>query len=58
MNVYMNTINDFGYSYIDWEYAKRKQKEPNLTFLDILNAKMDKLNCEDKVDKNKRGEEE
>ena len=54
MNVYMDTINGFGYSYIDWEYAKRKQTEPDLTFLDILNEKMDKLKGEDKVDKNKR----
>ena len=42
MNVYMNTMNGFGYSYIDWEYAKRKQDEPELSFDDVLKESIDK----------------
>ena len=53
----ISSINCFGYSYIDWEYAKRKQKEPDITFEDILKEAMDKLEDEDKVVKNKRGGE-
>ena len=58
MNVYMNTMNGFGYSYIDWEYAKRKQDEPELSFDDVLKESMDKRKDEDEVVKNKRGGEE
>ena len=54
----ISSINGFGHSYLDWVYAKRKQKDPDLTFLDILNEKMDKLKDEDEVVKNKRGGEE
>ena len=53
----ISNINGFGHSYIDWEYAKRKQKEPDITFEDILKENMDKLEDEDKVVKNKRGGE-
>ena len=53
----ISSINGFGYSYIDWEYAKRKQKEPDITFDDILKEAMDKPENEDKVVKNKRGGE-
>jgi hypothetical protein len=42
----MDTINGFGYSYIDWEYAKRKQKDPDLSFDDILKEKMEAFNEE------------
>lgn len=49
-------INDFGHSYLDWEYAKRKQTDPDLTFLDILNEKMEKLKEEDRIDKNTRAD--
>ena len=38
----ISSINGFGYSYLDWEYAKRKQKEPDITFEDILKESIDK----------------
>lgn len=53
----ISSINGLGYSYIDWEYAKRKQKEPDITFEDILKEAMDKLKDEDEVVKNKMGGE-
>lgn len=43
----ISSINGFGHSYLDWEYAKRKQKEPDITFDDILKEAMDKLKDED-----------
>ena len=46
----ISSINGFGYSYLDWEYAKRKQDEPELSFDDVLKESMDKL----KDDKNKQ----
>ena len=45
----ISSINGFGYSYIDWEYAKRKQKEPDITFEDILKEAMDKLEEDEEV---------
>lgn len=54
----ISSINGFGHSYLDWEYAKRKQKEPNLSFDDVLKESMDKIKDEDEVVKNKRGGEE
>jgi CRISPR/Cas system CSM-associated protein Csm2 small subunit len=51
----ISSINGFGYSYLDWAYAKRKQKEPNLSFDDVLKESIDKLKDEDEVVKNKRG---
>lgn len=50
----ISIINGFGHSYLDWEYAKRKQKEPNLSFDDVLKESMDKI----KDDKNKQEVEE
>lgn len=47
----ISNINGFGHSYLDWEYAKRKQKEPDITFDDILKESMDKLKDEDEVEK-------
>lgn len=43
MNVCMNTVNDFGYSYIDWQYAKRKQKEPDLSFEEVLKETLENI---------------
>ena len=54
----ISSIKGFGYSYLDWVYAKRKQKEPDITFEDILKESIDKLKDEDEVVKNKRGGEE
>lgn len=54
----ISIINGFGYSYLDWVYAKRKQKEPNLSFDDVLKESIDKLKDEGEVVKNKRGKEE
>jgi CRISPR/Cas system CSM-associated protein Csm2 small subunit len=51
----ISSINGFGYSYLDWAYAKRKQKDPNLSFDDVLKESIDKLKDEDEVVKNKRG---
>jgi CRISPR/Cas system CSM-associated protein Csm2 small subunit len=45
-------------SYLDWVYAKRKQKDPNLSFEsfdDVLKESIDKLKDKDEVVKNKRG---
>lgn len=36
-------IDDYGHSFLDWEYAKRKQKEPDITFEDVLKEKMKEL---------------
>lgn len=52
----ISSINGFGYSYLDWEYAKRKQDEPELSFDDVLKENID--NLKDEVVKNKRGGEE
>ncbi len=49
----ISSINGFGYSYLDWVYAKRKQKDPNLSFDDVLKESIDKLKDEDEVVKNK-----
>lgn len=46
----ISSINGFGHSYLDWEYAKRKQDEPELSFDDVLKESMDKI----KDDKNKQ----
>lgn len=54
----ISSINGFGYSYLDWEYAKRKQNEPELSFDDVLKESIDNLKDEDEVVKNKRGREE
>jgi hypothetical protein len=45
----ISSINGFGYSYLDWVYAKRKQKDPNLSFGDVLKESIDKLKDEDEV---------
>ena len=47
----ISSINGFGYSYLDWEYAKRKQNEPELSFDDVLKESIDKLDSEDKISK-------
>lgn len=47
----ISSVNGFGHSYLDWVYAKRKQKEPDITFEDILKESMDKLDSEDKISK-------
>lgn len=49
----ISSINGFWYSYLDWEYAKRKQDEPELSFDDVLKESMDKIKDEDKVVKNR-----
>lgn len=36
-------IDSLGYSELDWEYAKRKQEDPDIKFEDILKEKMKEL---------------
>lgn len=42
-----NVLDRPGYSYLDWEYSKRKSENPGITFSDILKEKIKKLEDED-----------
>lgn len=46
-------IDNYGHSFLDWEYAKRKQKEPDIRFEDVLKEKLKELEEKNEYERNR-----